>query len=592
MCGFSGILSKNTSGFKNLVEKSTKIINHRGPDDTDFYFDDNFAVGFNRLKIIDLSSAANQPFKDEDFVLVFNGEIYNYVELQNEFKFNLKTKSDTEVLFSVLKKFRNDIGSGLNLLNGMFALAFYDKKAKRLILARDRFGVKPLHYCFVDGAVVFSSEIKALKNYTNNFKVNHKAVINFLVNRSLDYTEETFFDGISQVGQSSFLEFGLGEKGAEKTVEKKYWNLSVIKSRDYRDENKVCEEFRKLFLNAVSIRLRSDVPLAALLSGGLDSSAIVAAVASPDALNNKIKTFSAVYPGDPLDERKFAETLTEQYKNINPVWIEIKTENFFKSLEKVIYHQETPIADGSMVAHFLLMEKINENGIKVVLTGQGGDEILGGYVHTFLPAYEADRIRNFNFKNFSLRAFFHSFPAFIKNIFRAIYVFRNYGKFFAEKGKLKLVDDFYVHFKNKTILNSYLLNSLFYWSLPGFLHYDDRNSMAFAIETRGPFLDYRLAEFMISLPNEFKIRDNKGKWLLRESLKDLIPHQILDRKDKQGFYAPIDRWSENIPVDFLIDEEFKHEFDYLNLQEVQKDKTMKWRVFTLWLWYKKYIKID
>ncbi len=448
-----------------------------------------------------------------------------------------------------------------------------------------------MYYSFIGDALVFGSEIKSLKEYVGKLKVNHRAVMNFLVNRSLDYSEETFFEKIYQVKQSSFLEFHLSEGGAPEQKEKKYWDLSFVEKRNYNDEKSVIEEFRNLFLNAVSIRLRSDVPVAALLSGGLDSSAVVAAVASPKALNNKITTFSAVYKNDPLDERHFAESLVKQYKNINPVWVEIEQNDFFDVLEKTIYHQETPIADGSMVAHFLLMKRINENGIKVVLTGQGGDEILGGYVQTFLPADSADKIRNLNFENFSRKSLFHSLPSFVKNIGRAVYIRKRYGRFFSKKNKLNLIDNFYVHFKRKTILNSYLINSLFYWSLPGFLHYDDRNSMAFSIETRGPFLDYRLAEFMISLPNDFKIRDGAGKWLLKESLKDLIPSDILNRKEKQGFYAPVDRWNKNIFLDSLVDKSFKKEFNYLNLQEIQKDDTMKWRVYTLWLWYKLNINI-
>ncbi len=583
MCGFIGVFGLSASKFKKEVKDGSLIIKHRGPDAAGFYSDDFFSVGFNRLKIIDLSNDANQPLEDDEFILLFNGEIYNYLELQEKFGFKTKTSSDTEILFNVLKKFKNNIKEGINLLNGMFAFVFYEKKTGKIILGRDRLGVKPLNYFIKGNNIFFSSEIKALKPFCSSFGVNHKVVVNFLVNRTMDYNEETFFNGIYQIKQGSFIEAEIkGEK--LKIKEARYWDAAEIKTSGKITRTEAIDKFKKLFFDAVSLRFRADVPVSILLSGGLDSSAIASAAAIL-SLTKEITTISAVYEDDPMDEKKFAVKVIEKYKNLKPIWVEIKKDEFFKSLEKTIYHEEMPLPDGSMVSHFILMEKINKNKIKVVLTGQGGDEILGGYVHTFLPAYEADKIRNFKFQKNSWRGFFHALPYSVKNFLRTLFIFKNDGKFFKDKKILFLVDKFYKHFSEKTILNSYLINSLKYWSLPGFLHYEDRNSMAFSIEARGPFLDYRLVEFMVSLPNYFKIKDGVSKWILRESMKDVIPEEILKRNDKQGFYAPIEKWDKEIPLDFLDDKDFRKEFNYINFKEIQKSKKMKWRIYTLWLWY-------
>jgi asparagine synthase (glutamine-hydrolysing) len=330
------------------------------------------------------------------------------------------------------------------------------------------------------------------------------------------------------------------------------------------------------------------VPIAVLLSGGLDSSAVASAI-SYLYPNNELTAISATYKDDDLDEAKFITKVADRYKNIKLHLIEIKKDIFFRKLEQVIYHQETPIADGSMAAHFLLIEKIKELGIKVVLSGQGGDEILAGYIYTFLPAYYADKIRQLRLNYVTIRNVFHALPAVIKNRLKNSVVHNKYGKFFKKNSTLNTIKDFYKHFKNNNILNSYLLNSILYWSLPSFLHYEDRNSMAFSVENRSPYLDYRLVEFMLSLPNDFKIRKGVSKWILRESLKDILPAEIAKRKDKQGFYAPINRWNDSFPEQYLNDTNFSREFSYLNFERIKEDKIMQWRVYTLWLWHKAFI---
>lgn len=588
MCGFVGVFGDEAREMNKVLAQGARAIWHRGPDASGAWDDERFSIRFNRLKIIDLSDEANQPFEDDRFVLAFNGEIYNYIELKRTLNVPWRTNSDTEVLFEVLKRYRGDLKQGLSLLDGMFAFAFYDKEEKRLIVGRDRLGVKPLYYAEHSGMFFFGSEIKALRDGIGSLRPNHRVVVNFLTDRTLDYNKETFFEGVFQVEPGALLVVEAGEKMYTPRQER-YWNAADLGKRIQRSsEKEQIEEFRALFFDAVKIRLRSDVPVAVLLSGGLDSSAITAVMASMDP-KREVTAVSAVYPGSPFDERVYAEAVIQERKNIKPLWVAIDESKFFPAIERVVEHEETPLADGSMVAHFLLMEEIHKRGIKVVLTGQGGDEILGGYIHTFLPAYDAEMLRHLRIDHFSKRAIFHALPATLKNVLRKWIDTDAKGRFFKDDHVLKNVRRFYRHYPGRSILSSYLIQSLRYWSLPGFLHYDDRNAMAFSIETRGPFLDYRLVEYMLSLPDKMKIRNRSGKWILKKALGDIIPRKVVERPDKQGFYAPIDQWNETIPLDFLNDSGFGEMFPYLNLPAICKDATMKWRVYTLYLWYRGFL---
>jgi len=587
MCGFAGIFGKDTDKFGDKLATALELIEYRGPDAKGFYRDDIFAVGHNRLKIIDLSDQANQPFQNDEYVLAFNGEIYNYIEIKSKFNFVTETSSDSEVLFEILKKFNSNFSEGINLLNGMFAFSFYDKKKRRLILGRDRLGVKPLYYTVLnDSTIVFASEVKAILRLGLKFNINHRAVVNFLVNRTLSYQERTFFEKIYSVEPGSYIEFVFdGDKLKQRKV--KYWDFpNKIKDVAFQEAVK---KFREFFFDAVTIRLRADVPVATLLSGGLDSSAVTSAIAFLFP-QKKIVSISAVYEGDPMCERIYAEKVIKKHKNIEPIWLNITQDMAGDILDNVIYHQETPIADGSMVSHFLLMRALKEQNVKVILSGQGGDEILGGYVYTFLPAHYADCLRRGNIKNINIRSLFHSLPPSLKNKLKQISICKNYLHYISLE-KLKEVDDYYHKWNNQTILNNYLITSLRYWSLPGFLHYEDRNTMAYSLEGRGPFLDYRLVEFMLSLSNEFKINNGIGKFILRQSLKDILPQIIAQRKDKQAFYAPVDKWAKGVDYVFLGDDGFQRSFHYIKFPRVIScDYLFKWKLYTLFKWYKIFIK--
>jgi len=583
MCGFVGVFGSNVHKFKEGLNSALTAIQYRGPDARGVFADDIFLLGHNRLKIIDLSDSANQPFEDKHFALVVNGEIYNYIELQQQFRFQTKTNCDSEILFQLLEKFRDNFSAGINWLNGMFAFAFYDKKRQSVILCRDRLGVKPLYYTIIDNqTIIFASEIKAILSFGMRYRLNHKTVVNFLVNRTLSYNKQTFFDGIQAVPPGSYVTCQRTPQGVNvRTV--RYWNFpATFKQGSFPD---AVDKFRELFFSAVTLRLRSDVTTATLLSGGLDSSAVTSTIAALSP-QTKILSISAVYDGDPFCERTYAEEVTRLYPNIEPVWLNITSDMAEDTLDKVIYHQETPIADGSMVSHFLLMRALKKLGVTVLLTGQGGDEILGGYVHTFLPAHYADCLRQGKVVSLDSHTLFHCLPASVKNAYKNITNLKNNFPYI-KMDALKNVDSYYSRWGQQNTLSSYLINSLRYWSLPGFLHYEDRNTMAYSIEGRGPFLDYRLVEFMLTLPNEFKIRDGVGKMILRESLKGILPERIRTRKDKQGFYAPINKWIAGVDNRFLDSGDFQQCFPYINCQRAkQAPFELRWKLYTLWIWHK------
>jgi asparagine synthase (glutamine-hydrolysing) len=272
--------------------------------------------------------------------------------------------------------------------------------------------------------------------------------------------------------------------------------------------------------------------------------------------------------------------------------VEIRRDEFLAELSSVIRAQETPIPDGSMIAHYLLMRRIRELGVTVVLSGQGGDECLAGYVHTFAPAADADRLLKGKLPEGSpLRALFHALPERGKNGLRRAYYGRRFRRFFLDAEPLALVDDYYRHLAGRDRLASYLTASLNYWALPAFLHYDDRNSMAFSLETRGPFLDYRLAELCLALPGELLLKGGLGKRVLREAMADLLPPQVAGRRDKQGFHAPIEEWSASLPGDPRDDSRFVTDFPYLDLEAVSTDWMMKWRVHTLWTCHRELVRV-
>lgn len=547
MCGIFGAISFaekfNQKDYNRFVEL-TDLVSYRGPDASDYkIFDtqknttENFQFdiffGHRRLSIIDLSDEGKQPLFSDDCWIIFNGEIFNYIELREELKLKnhiFKTSTDTEVIIKVYKEYGE---SGFDKLNGMWAFALYDLKLNKIILSRDRFSIKPFFLFQNNQKVFFASEIKQLLPLLDKKELELDIMLVFLQQGLLDFNDNTLFKNIYRLKPKTNLIINLNSK---EITEKKYWDYSnepIVGS----DES-IFLKFRELFTDSVRIRLRSDVQIGSLLSGGLDSSVITFA-----ALNfsgNSLKTFSVISNQKEFSEEKFIDIITQKL-NIHNQKILLDADQLKNNIDKVIEHQDEPFNYFIPVAHFNLIKALNENSdIVVILNGQGGDETLLGYLR-FYFFYWKKLLRG---KEFSLLT---------KELFAsvlnrtAIFQFRlNAAKRYMPQ-KLLSKKNFLLQ-KHNLInvwefndLRTSQINDIDYYSVPFLNRYEDRNSMAFSKEIRLPFLDHRLVDFLVNIQPDKKMRNGWSKYILRKSFPEL-PKQIRWRRDKKGFVLPESKW--------------------------------------------------
>jgi asparagine synthase (glutamine-hydrolysing) len=525
MCGIAGVYHFNET--KVDVQKAQLMCNvmaHRGPDGEGAWSDKSNALRLlhRRLSIIDLSDAAAQPMISDDVnaVIAFNGEIYNYIEIKNELiglGVSFKTNSDTEVL---LKAYLQWGVKCLSHLNGMFAFAIWDDAKQELFCARDRFGEKPFHYYYSDDCFVFASEIKSIKAYLPNIKIDRFKLQSYLDECFVINNTTTFFENIHALNPASYLI--VSKNKFEKHV---YWNIELKEEKLSFDESK--EKFTSLFNKSIQLRLRSDVPVGSSLSGGLDSSSIVCSLSALDVYN--MQTFSARFKSE-LDEGKWINDVTNKTSYINnEVWPEPST--FLSELEKMIWHHEYPPGSASVFAQWCVMKLPRTKGVKVLLDGQGADEYLAGYDELkYYALWEHYQKGNF-------RKFFEERNHFKKHYGKD----KSIGYAFLIDPILKVFGKKREVFKNghslKQVLKYYTENKL-----NELLRYADRNSMANSIEVRLPFLDHHLVEFVFSLPMTHIYNHGKTKFILRESMKSVLPDSVYNRTDKIGFAPPQNSW--------------------------------------------------
>jgi asparagine synthase (glutamine-hydrolysing) len=581
MCGIYGIFSKE--GFDpNILIDASKTMKHRGPDDEGYYISNEFTSHFllgedsieqanlehvesysnirvnvgivhRRLSIIDITVNGHQPmayaYGDNEIIITFNGEIYNYIELRKDLinkGYSFKTGSDTEVILVSYLEYGTDC---IKKFIGMWAFAIYDKKKKILFCSRDRFGIKPFYYCFVKNIFAFASEIKLLHIHQITTPIlNRNNAISFISYGDQSHGGETMFQNIFELQPSHNLIFDLCSYSIR--IER-YYNL---KNSSIVFEN-VEDTFEMLLTDSIKLHSRSDVEIGTCLSGGLDSSTIVSLLHNPD-LKYPIKTFSAIFPNQAIDESDFIHKLNNYY----PFVAHYTSPNysmFWKEFDKLIWHQDLPIQSTSPFAQWEVMKLANLNGIKVLLDGQGADEILGGYSE-FVGAYLLKLLSNFkisaliklarslslnyetsNYKNDLLRAIFQYLPNPIKS---QIYKTKRIGPSFIKQSDLI---DISIRKIDRRIMNSIRDTSIhsIETTLMTLLRYEDRNSMAFSIESRVPFLDHRLVEFCINLPDDYKIKNGWTKYILRNSNIHRLPKEINWRKEKLGFVTPEAKWS-------------------------------------------------
>jgi len=570
MCGINGIAFSSRSGRRvdpSLLARMRDVITHRGPDDEGIFIDGAVGLGHRRLSIVDVAGG-HQPMTNEDgsVHITYNGEIYNHADYREQLEARghvYKTHCDTE---TILHLYEEHGASCVQHLRGMFAFAIWDQRRQQLFIARDRLGVKPLYYSHGDdGSLYFGSEIKALLA-ANALKpeLNFAALPDYLANHATS-GEETLFSGIKRLLPGHTLTWRDGRVEISR-----YWDVSFAKSEQTdRSDQDYIAEWSELFRKAVRLRLMADVPLGMFLSGGIDSSAIAAVMST--MVSEPIKTFSVAFKEREANELEYARLVAEAYKTDHHEVV-VRPEDFFAALPKLVWHEDEPLAHPSSVALYFVSQLAAKH-VKVVLTGEGSDELLAGYARYRKTIY-----------NLALGERYHgAMPVGIRNLIRN----RIDGLPVGSKVRQKLVRTFLslqpdiesIYFDNFAVFSrsrqerlltpntrarsgavdpyagvrSLLeqtdakspLDRLLYADIKTYLHEllmkQDQMSMAASIESRVPFLDHKLVEFTSSLPERLKLRGWTTKYVLRQSMKGLLPETILSRP-KMGFPVPIGKW--------------------------------------------------
>ncbi|MBS1625433.1 MAG: asparagine synthase (glutamine-hydrolyzing) [Bacteroidetes bacterium] len=610
MCGIAGFIDETVSEDKrrDLIGAMLYAIKHRGPDASSYEFYEKVTLGHNRLKIIDLSDVSNQPFEYDDVAIIFNGEIYNYIELRDELRhkgLTFRTTGDTEVICAAYKYWGT---SCVEHFIGMWSFALWDKGRRQLFCSRDRFGIKPFYYFTDRGRLWFASEIKALK-LVPSFQgdLNLAMIDRGVAFGWCDYKDETIYSRIKVLPPASNMIWKDGEVSFYA-----YWDISdanITPATNMTWEAKK-ERFRELFFESVKLHARADVPNGICLSGGLDSSAIASVFSEiyPDTL---IKSFTIYFEGkNKVDERPFVKEVIKKYPNIQPYYSEPTHAQVADYWHTAAWHSDIPMWGSSHLAGFFVMQMAKENGVTVVNDGQGADEYLGGYLHSVYRLAGND-FRHFKFakgldliNNLASREHWDKAKRndFIKKSIAATFSgeqqmyrleYNKYKKYLTRDLSISLERKF------KNPLNDFLYHLIFHATLQPILFFEDRKSMAFSIESRVPFLNHKLVEFAFSLSNEDKInQQGETKYILRSALSGILPQAISARKDKKGFVTPGEVEWLNGPLKFLLDIDYSR-LEFLNTSIIRKEieqykkgdhskATLAWRVACLHYWLKEF----
>jgi asparagine synthase (glutamine-hydrolysing) len=555
MCGINFVVqqTRDADGVRAAVERMNKVISHRGPDAdavTVHPLDDCVVgMGHRRLSIIDTSHSADQPISTPDgrYSLIFNGEIYNYKELLPELGDDpvfAQTTGDTGVLLAALVRWRE---SALSRLNGMWGFVFVDWHEKRALISRDRLGKKPLYYHQTAAGLSCSSEVKGVLSASNGrFRLNSQTLLRFLVQAVTEDTDQTFFEGVDCVPAASFAWIDLRSPGAPIDF-KTYWRHpfaeGVSESRGCLARADV-DRFRELFFDAVRLRLRADVPVGLQLSGGLDSSAVLAGIVA--AGRRDVNAYSVVSDDPKHSEEPFIRMVAGHFGvNSQVINVDHDPRYLFEQLAEVNWINDRPVAGMSKVAQYLMVREQRAQGVKVLLTGQGSDEQLGGY-NKFLYLYLMSLAR----RGRLLRAASVAARFALNNTVFGEFTLeeaRRYIPGLRARGGAKYVGPALQAAKlaatgYRRDFNETLFMDVTRFSLPQLLHTEDRMAMAFGVEMRVPFVDYRIVEFLARMPPEAKLGSGWTKLILREAMRGHLPEQITFRKDKKGFNVPEADW--------------------------------------------------
>ena len=643
MCGITGIFNFNNEPVSiSMLKKMTDALRHRGPDDEGYTlihskngfckqligndsadeFKDVFenitnqnnltdkfdlVFGHRRLSIIDLSSSGHQPMSNEDETLwlAYNGEVYNYVELKDELAelgHTFKSSTDTEVIIHAYEEWGHEC---LNKFNGMWAFAIWDQNKNQLFCARDRFGIKPFYYYKDKEQFFFASEIKALLQCGLKYNPNEDAIGNYLAFGMKDYSENTFFDSIKQLMPGHYML--IDDEGVEII---KYYDLKPTPIDDNKPD---CTSYEKtvnnLLLNSIKLRLRSDVAVGSNLSGGIDSSIIVSCISSIFRVKDYV-TYSFFTKDANSDESEFVNIVLREKNVANKyTYLENVDEKFICSIIKKI---DEPFRSFGILSIDSVFNLISTDNTKVILDGQGADEIFYGYGHHYVN-YLFEHLRRVRFVSFvkDLRWILHHnegikvslikflismfIPYLIKDKIKRYTLKREGITIFPSKFEDKL-------FKNIKNINELTKYSLIESPLPEYLNFEDKISMSYSVEARVPFLDYKLVEYGSSIPYTCKIHNGVRKYVLRESFKDVLPKQIYERMDKKGMTNDEELLFKTALKDYVNDVYSSLEFKarkFWNADKIQRDYDLFirgeksynptfWRTLAVELWLREY----
>jgi asparagine synthase (glutamine-hydrolysing) len=554
MCGIAGIVSTEAPVDVSLVAAMNHALIHRGPDDAGEWLDSTgrVALASRRLAILDRTQAGHQPMVSANgmLCLVFNGEIYNYVELRDQLAavgHRFRTHTDTEVLLVAYEQWGLEC---VERFNGMFAFALWDSQRRRLVAARDRFGEKPFYYHRSPRYFAFASEIKALVlDPSLRRDIDDVAVSRYLLEARVDGDERTFLRNVRQLPPAHLL---IVDAEGELT-QRKYWTLPLHTTRQLTSAA-AADEFRALLTDSIRLRLRSDVPVGSSLSGGLDSSSIVCTMKRLlEGSGAQQKTFSARYRVGSTDEGRYIDAVAGAAGvDAHHIWIE--GEDLLDDVDRFVWYQDEPVPHTSQFAQWKVMELARDAGVTVLLDGQGADEVVGGYPsptfgYRYAELAAAGRLGQLTRELIAFRTHHGSLGPALRYLGAAMLPPRTRGHLrrrFHDSSGLAPHRSAGTATRDRPRaagrLRAALYETLTVTSLPSLLRFADRNSMAFSREARLPFLDHRLVEFVYTLPSEHLVREGTSKVLLRSAMRGVIPDVIADRMDKIGFATPEREW--------------------------------------------------
>lgn len=632
MCGITGVINFGGPQIDQaIIQKMTDTIQHRGPDGEGVFLDNMVALGHRRLSIIDLSIAGKQPMVYQDrYWISYNGEVYNFIEIKNELRqkgFTFKSKTDTEVLLAAFAHWGIDF---VQRLNGMFAMCIYDSLKKEVFLVRDRLGIKPLFFSQFDNKLIFGSEPKTILAYPN-FQTDYSPTgISSYLSYRYPLGEGTFFDKISQLSPGHYLKISKDGQ-IEKT---EYWSLPIHKEKEDLGEKYYLEQVQERLLKSVKSRMISDVKIGAYLSGGVDSSAIVALMDKD--YDQQVKTFTIGFEEEGYNEFSYARKVADRY-NTEHHEIVFSPDDYLASMENLILFKDAPLGIANEPALFRMSKELKKH-FTVVLSGEGADEIFGGYGRIFRSAYDFERMSKGN-----------NSDEFLKNIskkysegdFNSIFDhFLGQYQYTSQKDKQSyLSNDFNARLDHDKVLNGLFKNSFdqvkslsiadqYMWifekfHIRGLLQRVDTTTMAAAVEARVPFVDHELVEFALSIPLKYKLKWNDEnalakalhlnssqiseihdtpKYILKKAMEPYLPDDILYRK-KVGFPVPIHKWLgkdfKSMCFDILLSQKAKNRNIYnskkienlLNSEELLNNHSVGlkvWMLLNLEMWMNLY----